>query len=167
MKGKKAIGPDEGPAEVCKGAGNTGVAWLNNLFNEILRPPPWSLLYADDRVLISETLTEVQEQLNVWQRALESHGLRVNRDKTEYMMCNLSGGAANSKASVMIEKEPFLKQVQEFKCLGSIVAPKQATEKDIQHRITTAWLKWRSLSGVLCDTGMPIKLKGQIYTQAV
>ncbi|XP_063629446.1 uncharacterized protein LOC134800816 [Cydia splendana] len=139
---------------------------MNYITEHLQRPPPWSLLYADDVVLISETLTEVQEQLNAWQRALERHGLRVNRDKTEYMMCNLSGGDANNNASVMIEGSS-LKQVQEFKYLGSIVAPKQATEKDIQHRITTAWLKWRSLSGVLCDTRMPIKLKGQVYKQAV
>ncbi|KAL0881976.1 hypothetical protein ABMA27_001728 [Loxostege sticticalis] len=40
-------------------------------------------------------------------------------------------------------------------------------DEDVNHRVNTAWLKWRSLSGVLCDTRMPVKTKGKIYKTAV
>lgn len=33
----------------------------------------------------------------------------------------------------------------------------------VQQRIQAGWIKWRSVSGVLCDRRMPIKLKGKIH----
>lgn len=37
--------------------------------SKIQKPTPWSLLYADDVVLIAESLQEVQSELTVWQEA--------------------------------------------------------------------------------------------------
>ncbi|XP_063623124.1 uncharacterized protein LOC134795222 [Cydia splendana] len=38
---------------------------------------------------------------------------------------------------------------------------------DVSHRVNVAWLRWRSLSGVLCDRRVPIKTKGKVYKTAV
>ncbi|KAL5177917.1 hypothetical protein HKD37_08G023600 [Glycine soja] len=35
------------------------------------------------------------------------------------------------------------------------------------HRIQAGWMKWRKVSGVLCDAKVPIKLKGKFYRTAV
>ncbi|KAL6552848.1 hypothetical protein OROHE_008212 [Orobanche hederae] len=34
---------------------------------------------------------------------------------------------------------------------------------DVAHRIKAGWLKWKSATGVLCDPGMPHRLKGKFY----
>ncbi|CAK1578064.1 unnamed protein product [Parnassius mnemosyne] len=139
---------------------------MNYITMDIQKPAPWSLLYADDVVLIAESLTEVQSDLTVWQESLERRGMRVNREKTVYMYCNFSGVNMDVIPCPSIEGGP-LKRVEEFKYLGSIVAPQACTERDIQNRTQTACLKWRSLSGILCDSRMPIKIKGNIYKRAV
>ena len=34
-------------------------------------------------------------------------------------------------------------------------------------RIKCEWLKWRATSGVLCDRGVPLKLKGKFYLTTI
>ena len=46
---------------------------------------PWELLYADDLVIVAETLEELKSQLKQWKNGLESKGLKVNVGKTKVM----------------------------------------------------------------------------------
>ena len=47
---------------------------------------PWELLYADDLVIIAETLSELMEKFRVWKGNIESKGLRVNVGKTKVLV---------------------------------------------------------------------------------
>lgn len=58
---------------------------------------PWELLYADDLVIISDSIEDLKEKLAVWRTTLESKGLRVNVGKTKVMHSN-----TNSNPSVPI-----------------------------------------------------------------
>jgi hypothetical protein len=40
-------------------------------------------------------------------------------------------------------------------------------DEDVSHRIKTDWLKWRQVSGVLCDPIVSRKLKGKFYRTAI
>ena len=44
---------------------------------------PWELLYADDLVLMSETLEDLKNKLTIWKDNIEAKGLRVNDNKTK------------------------------------------------------------------------------------
>ena len=44
------------------------------------------ILYADDLVLMSESLKDLQERFQRWRRALEGKGLKVNVGKTTMMV---------------------------------------------------------------------------------
>ena len=46
---------------------------------------PWELLYADDLVIIAETLEELEQKLRNWKKGLEEKGLKVNAPKTKVM----------------------------------------------------------------------------------
>ncbi|XP_022207903.1 uncharacterized protein LOC111064468 [Nilaparvata lugens] len=122
----------------------------------------------DDIVLVAETLQQVQIDLIAWCTVLESRGLRVSCTKTEYMHCNFSGIRTSniSVAQPQLDGTP-LKQVDHFKYLGSTLASTASVDRDIKDRITAAWLKWRSLTGVICDAKMPIEVKGNIYKRAI
>jgi hypothetical protein len=50
-------------------------------------------------------------------------------------------------------------QVTQFKYLGFIVQNDKEIKVDVNHRIQIIWFKWRRVSGVLCDTNLPFKLK--------
>ncbi|XP_063362869.1 uncharacterized protein LOC134651698 [Cydia amplana] len=137
---------------------------MNHLTARLQQPPPWTLLYADDIVLISETSHELQEMLEEWRVALESAGLRISRHKTEYMHCNFSG--SQNLHAIPLDGTP-LNQVNSFKYLGSVISCDGSIDADVSHRINTGWMKWKDLTGVLCDKRMPVTIKGKVYKAAV
>ena len=47
---------------------------------------PWELLYADDLVVIADSLEECISKLRVWKAGMESKGLRVNMKKTKFLI---------------------------------------------------------------------------------
>ena len=61
----------------------------------------------------------------------------------------------------------IIHQVTRFKYLGSIVQNDGEIEADVNYHIQAGWLKWRRVSGVLCDKKVPLKLKGTLYWTAV
>ena len=52
---------------------------------------PWELLYADDIVLVADSLESLLKKLGRWKHALQAKGLKVNVDKTKIMMEGLEG----------------------------------------------------------------------------
>ena len=48
---------------------------------------PWEDLYADDLVIIADSLNECVRRLLIWKKAMEKKGLRVNAGKTKVQAC--------------------------------------------------------------------------------
>ncbi|KAH1220391.1 LINE-1 retrotransposable element ORF2 protein [Glycine max] len=117
---------------------------LDVLTEQIQEIMPRCMLFADDIVLLGESREELNERLKTWRRALETHGFRLSRSKSEYMECKF-----NKRRRVSNSEDD-----------GEI-------EGDVNHRIQAGWMKWRKASGVLCDAKVPIKLKGKFYRTAV
>ena len=61
---------------------------LEALSRVFRRGTPWELLYADDLVVIADSLDECVARLKAWKTGMESKGLRVNMPKTK---CLVSG----------------------------------------------------------------------------
>ncbi|KAH1229280.1 Craniofacial development protein 2 [Glycine max] len=99
-------------------------------------------------------------------RALETHGFRLSRSKSEYMECKFNKSRRVSNSEVKIG-DHIIPQVTRFKYLGSVIQDDGEIEGDVNHRIQAGWMKWRKASGVLCDAKVPIKLKGKFYRTAV
>ena len=59
---------------------------LEALSREFRTGTPWELLYADDLVIIADSLEECLAKLLVWKREMEAKGLRVNMKKTKFMV---------------------------------------------------------------------------------
>ena len=55
------------------------------------------ILYADDLVLMSESLEDLRERFQRWRSALEDKGLEVNVGKTKMMMNGTEGEVVLSK----------------------------------------------------------------------
>ena len=61
---------------------------LEALSREFRSGVPWEDLYADDLVIIAESLEECVRRLLTWKEAMEKKGLRVNAGKTKIMICD-------------------------------------------------------------------------------
>ena len=58
---------------------------MEALSREFYTSCPWELLYADDLVLVAESLQELLERFDIWKTNMESKGLRVNTGKTKIL----------------------------------------------------------------------------------
>lgn len=60
---------------------------LEALSQEFRGGVPWENLYADELVIITESLEEFVQRLLIWKSELERKGLRVDAGKTKVMIC--------------------------------------------------------------------------------
>ncbi|KAK3531013.1 hypothetical protein QTP70_007858 [Hemibagrus guttatus] len=89
---------------------------MDQFSEEVRQESPWTMMFADDIVICSESREQVEENLERWRFALERRGMKVSRSKTEYMCVNEREGSG----TVRLQGEE-VKKVQEFKYLGSTV----------------------------------------------
>ncbi|KAK3529353.1 hypothetical protein QTP70_029338, partial [Hemibagrus guttatus] len=89
---------------------------MDQLSEEVRQESPWTMMFADDIVICSESRDQMEENLERWRFALERRGMKVSGSKTEYMCVNEREGSG----TVRLQGEE-VKKVQEFKYLGSTV----------------------------------------------
>ena len=59
---------------------------LKALSNEIKEGLPWEMLYADDLVLVADSLDLLREKVVEWRNCLEGTGLKMNVSKSKMMV---------------------------------------------------------------------------------
>ncbi|KAK3539937.1 hypothetical protein QTP70_019581 [Hemibagrus guttatus] len=81
---------------------------MDQLSEEVRQESPWTMMFADDIVICSESREQVEENLERWRFALERRGMKVSRSKTEYM-CVSSALDVKSGLKVAVKKlsRPF------------------------------------------------------------
>ncbi|KAK3522918.1 hypothetical protein QTP86_008223 [Hemibagrus guttatus] len=106
---------------------------MDQLSEEVRQESPWTMMFADDIVICSESREQVEENLERWRFALERRGMKVSRSKTEYMCVNEREGSG----TVRLQGEE-VKKVQEFKYLGSTVQSNGECGKEVKKRVQAA-----------------------------
>ncbi|KAK3561722.1 hypothetical protein QTP86_012617 [Hemibagrus guttatus] len=135
---------------------------MDQLSEEVRQESPWTMMFADDIVICSESREQVEENLERWRFALERRGMKVSHSKTEYMCVNEREGSG----TVRLQGEE-VKKVQEFKYLGSTVQSNGECAKEVKKRVQAGWNGWRKVSGVLCDRKISARIKGKVYRTVV
>ncbi|KAK3552498.1 hypothetical protein QTP86_012369 [Hemibagrus guttatus] len=135
---------------------------MDQLSEEVRQESPWTMMFADDIVIFSESREQVEENLERWRFALERRGMKVSRSKTEYMCVNEREGSG----TVRLQGEE-VKKVQEFKYLGSTVQTNGECGKEVKKRVQAGWNGWRKVSGVLCERKISARIKGKVYRTVV
>ncbi|KAK3553456.1 hypothetical protein QTP70_003499 [Hemibagrus guttatus] len=135
---------------------------MDQLSEEVRQESPWTMMFADDIVICSESREQVEESLERWRFAMERRGMKVSRSKTEYMCVIEREGSG----TVRLQGEE-VKKVQEFKYLGSTVQSNGECGKEVKKRVQAGWNGWRKVSGVLCDPKISARIKGKVYRTVV
>ncbi|VDP14487.1 unnamed protein product [Heligmosomoides polygyrus] len=128
---------------------------------DLPQPVPWTLLYADDVILACEDKDDLERQVQAWCDRLTRFGLKLNVKKTEYLTTDV-----NESGSIKINGTE-LARTSVFKFLRSAIASDGGLTVEVNSRVSAAWSKWRSLTGVLCDRKIPEHLKSKIYRAVV
>ena len=123
---------------------------MDVLAEEARTKPPWAMLFADDLLLVSETVEEVEEELERWRAVIQNKGLRISRSKTQYLV------PSHQQGVVKLGGEP-LPSVNSSTYFGSVIYGSGGCGKVVDGRIKVAWSRWRDLSGVIYDEKVPVK----------
>jgi hypothetical protein len=81
------------------------------------------------------------------------------------MKCDFSA-TSQEEGDVRLDGQVVPKK-DTFRYLGSMLQKDVDIDEDLSHRIKASWLKWRQVSGVLCDHRVPLKLKDKFYRTAI
>ncbi|KAK3523656.1 hypothetical protein QTP70_006716 [Hemibagrus guttatus] len=135
---------------------------MDQLSEEVRQESSWTMMFADDIVICSESREQVEENLERWRFALERRGMKVSGSKTEYMCVNEREGSG----TVRLQGEE-VKKVQEFKYLGSTVQSNGECGKEVKKRVQAGWNGWRKVWGVLCERKISARIKGKVYRTVV
>ncbi|VDP00083.1 unnamed protein product [Heligmosomoides polygyrus] len=109
--------------------------WSSHLCRGTL---PWTLLYADEVMLACKG--ELEREQQAWCHRLERFGLKLDVKKTEYLTTNVTESSS-------------IKVKCSFHALQSLstwdqVASDRKLMVEVNSRVSAAWSKWRSFTGV-------------------
>ncbi|KAK3565400.1 hypothetical protein QTP86_007943 [Hemibagrus guttatus] len=131
---------------------------MDQLSEEVRQKYPWTMMFADDIVICSESREQVEENLERWRFALERRGMKASRSKAEYMCVNEREGSR----TVRLQGEE-VKKVQEFKYLGSTVQSNGQCGKKVQNlHISIRQLKMKHFTS---QYPMEIQVKKGLSTE--
>ena len=137
---------------------------IGRMTDEIREEAPWTMMFANDIVICSESKEQVEEKLESWIYALERRGMKVNRRKTEYTCVNERQDTGSRTVKMQGEE---VAKVDDFKYLGSTVQSNGECGREVKKRVQAGWNGWRRMSGVICDRRVPATVKGKVYKVAV
>lgn len=63
---------------------------MDKLTDEVRQESLWTMMFADDTVIYSDSKERVEERLGRWRYALDRRGMKDSRHKTEYWCVNES-----------------------------------------------------------------------------
>ena len=137
---------------------------MDRMTDEIREEASWTMMFADDIVLCSESKKHVEDKLESWRYALERRGMKDNRRKIEYMCLNARQD--NGSGTVKMQGEEVAK-VEDFKYLGSTIQSNGEYGREVKKIVQAGWIGWRRMPGVICDRRVPATEKGKVYKVAV
>ncbi|XP_065674134.1 uncharacterized protein LOC136091078 [Hydra vulgaris] len=131
---------------------------MNRMTDKVRQESPWTMMFADDILICSESRRQVEVNLERWMYALESRGMKVSRSKTEYMCVNerADGGQVQFQGVDLVK-------VDEFTYLGLRVQSYGGSEREVKKSVQAGWCGWHKVSGVICDKRVSARMKRNIY----
>ena len=112
---------------------------MDEVTRDIQGDIPWCMLFADDVVLVDESMSGVTQKLELWRQTLESKGFKFSRSKTEYMKCAFST-TGHEAGEVRLDGQVVPKKYT-FRYLGSMLQKDGDIDEDVSHRIKAGLLK--------------------------
>uniref|UniRef100_A0A0N5B5Y1 Reverse transcriptase domain-containing protein n=1 Tax=Strongyloides papillosus TaxID=174720 RepID=A0A0N5B5Y1_STREA len=151
-------------------ASNKGISWLGKKI--------WYLAYADDIVLLSRSICDLQDLLNMIVQVTSDIGLEVNVKKTKYMC--FDNNLIDDESSVKLKIDgKEIEKVSQFKYLGKIISINEKIYKNtlpkddnswnsfLSERIRGGWISFHKHKRLLLDHSIALEKRINLYVQLV
>ena len=115
-----------------------------------------NIRYADDTVLIADSEAKLQGLVNELETSCREKGLKINKTKTETM--GITKVKEGIRVRINVQGNP-VKQVKEFKYLGSIITDEGTSDKEVRTRIAIAKAAFGNLKKLLTNITMSFQLR--------
>ena len=115
-----------------------------------------NLRYADDTALLADSEEKLQRLVDKLVGESESKGLKVNASKTQVLV--ISKGETLMPANIIVNSES-LKQVRNFKYLGSTISDDGRSDSDINTRIAIAKTAFNKVKSLMINRSISINLR--------
>ena len=131
-----------------RGVGGRGEATVGD---SALATPLWSMLYADDVGVVSQSPEQLRKMMGVIMVVCAAFGLTVSEAKTK-IMCLHAKGLPESTATFSVEAAgQVYNQTNEFVYLGGNVNQNADLSIEVDRRVRNAWCSFRKYTLELYD----------------
>ena len=132
----------------------------------LLEMNEWAFAYADDLVLLSENKEKLHESLKIFDEAVTEAGMEMSVAKTKVMQTGK--GAGRDDISLDLGPRGTVKEVNEFKYLGSLITNDGSMTREISERIAKAGgVFQRMRKNVFAVRAMSKSVKMRVYAASV
>ena len=137
------------------------VAGMGIKFSRDRNQSLYSLLFADDQVVIANDEYDMNFMVRKLTDDYEKWGLKINTNKTEYLVI----GENDSDPEVEINTS--IKKCNEYKYLGSFISQEGTSKKDVTYRAHQGRKSIRSMNALLWSNQIKLETKMTIYKSIV
>lgn len=124
------------------------------------------LSYADDVVVFSENISDLQQVIEIYDKTFSRFGLTMSYKKTETMAFNVDEEIKEQDSLITINGIE-LKNVRQFRYLGHLITNNNNTSEFLYSRISSAFEKWNELKQVLTDREIHLNTRMKILVACV
>lgn len=124
----------------------------------------WLLLYADDAMLLAESVEELQSMLDCLEESTKSMDLKINVGKTKIMV--FGGGDEVDEIECSLNGEK-LERVNEFVYLGRMFSEKGSIDSEIDRRVNAGRKIVGSMAGLAKSEALSNKAKLAVYNSVL
>ena len=124
------------------------------------------LLYADDAVIFSTSIEELQEILSIYDRTFSRFGLQLSYSKTKTMAYNVDE-SIKEKESLLNVNGVSIENVRQFCYLGHLLTNTKEPASFLHQRIASAYQKWGELKTMLTDKDIFLTTRMKVLNACV
>ncbi|VDO84911.1 unnamed protein product [Heligmosomoides polygyrus] len=161
LKPGRATGPDDLAADVWKSKLWYPAEWLAEFFNQVVKgkkvPECW---HNSTTIPIWKKKGDPADCSNY--RRILLHSMKICKRIPDRRIREIVMFSDNQSIS-----GTELARTSVFKYLGSAIASDGGLMTEVNSRVSATWSKWRSLTGMLCNTKIPVHMKSRIYRAVV
>ena len=125
------------------------------------------LAYADDVVLIAESVNDLQSMLNETIVECKRVGLEINPSKTKWVSQNSRTFSVNTSPLLEAGDNKVIERVEQFVYLGHRISIPRDHNREVGRRISASWAAFNKARLLLTNKNTPMFMKKRYFIQVI